>query len=372
MSSNLNDSPSSTNLSGSRSTTKIVNIGSRKSALALVQAELVVGLLTETCPGVEFPIKTVMVQGDADKTTPFLFMGDKTRGSDAGKNIWTEEMEHMLGTGELDLLVHSLKDLPTTLPQGCSLGAVVEREDPSDSLVMKAGLPYATLDQLPDGSVVGTSSTRRKALLKRFYPSLVAQECRGNIDTRLKKLDAEDSPFTSILLATAGLNRMNMQHRITALLPPVHFPYAVGQGSIGVEIRTGDDRIQKILSVIEDKPSRWRCMAERALLRHLQGGCSSPIGVVCFYEPDTVESSNMLRLTGTVIHPQGENHITASTASQVVSDAEAEALGIDVAEKLLANGANNILDQIRGVGSKNLSKPMERTFQMMEENRGSV
>jgi len=163
-----------------------------------------------------------------------------------------------------------------------------------------------------------------------------------------------------------------MQHRITALLPPAHFPYAVGQGSLGIEIRTGDDRIQKLLGAIEDKPSRWRCMAERALLRHLQGGCSSPIGVACFYEPDTAESSKLLRLTGTVIHPQGENHITASTASHVASDVEADALGIDVAEKLLSNGANHILDEIRGVGSKNLTRPMEKTFQMMEESQSSA
>lgn len=182
MSTNLNDSVTTPiNPHGSSSATKIVNIGSRKSALALVQADHVVRLLTETCPGVEFPVKTVMVRGDADKTTPFLLMGDKTHGSDAGKNIWTEEMEYMLGTGELDLLVHSLKDLPTTLPEKCSLGAVIEREDPSDALVMKPGLPYTALDQLPDGSVVGTSSTRRKALLKRFYPKLVVQECRGNM-----------------------------------------------------------------------------------------------------------------------------------------------------------------------------------------------
>jgi len=163
-----------------------------------------------------------------------------------------------------------------------------------------------------------------------------------------------------------------MQHRITAHMPPEQFPYAVGQGSLGVEIRTGDERIQKMLSVIEDKPSRWRCMAERSLLRHLQGGCSSPIGVACFYESETPEGSKMLRLTGTVIHPQGDNHITASATSHVASDAEADALGIDVAERLLENGASHILDQIRGLGSNNLSKPMEKTFQMLEAKQGAV
>jgi hydroxymethylbilane synthase len=160
---------------------RTVNIGSRKSILALIQADLVAGLLKKQNGDlIHFPIHTVMVRGDADKTTPFLQM-DKTHGTDAGKNIWTEEMEHMLGTGELDLLVHSLKDLPTALPEKCALGAVIEREDPSDSLVVKPGLSYTSFDQMPDGSVVGTSSTRRKALLKRLYPHLVAKECRGNM-----------------------------------------------------------------------------------------------------------------------------------------------------------------------------------------------
>jgi len=334
---------------------RTVNIGSRKSILALIQADLVAGLLKkQNGDRIHFPIHTVMVRGDADKTTPFLQM-DKTHGTDAGKNIWTEEMEHMLGTGELDLLVHSLKDLPTALPEKCALGAVIEREDPSDSLVVKPGLSYTSFDQMPDGSVVGTSSTRRKALLKRLYPHLVAKECRGNIDTRLKKLDADDSPFTCILLATAGLVRINRQDRITTRLDPLQFPYAVGQGALGIELRAGDERIQKLVSAIEHKPSRWRCLAERAMLRRLQGGCSSPIGVACFYNstlsPDqyrgeTASGNNALHLTGTIIHPDGSSHYTTSSTKDVHDDTEAEALGIEVAEKLLASGADTILNQI--------------------------
>jgi len=122
-----------------------------------------------------------MVRGDADKTTPFLLMADQAGKPDAAKNLWTEEMELKLCAGELDILVHSLKDLPTMLPEGCILGAVVQRTDPTDALVVKASLSYKTLDDLPDGSVVGTSSTRRKAILKRLYPKLVVKECRGNM-----------------------------------------------------------------------------------------------------------------------------------------------------------------------------------------------
>ena len=157
-----------------------LRLGTRNSKLALVQAEHVSEELTHAHPGFQFPWQTVVVRGDADKTSPFLkFAGP----SDAAKNIWTEEMEAKLCTGELDLLVHCLKDMPTRLPDTCTLGAIVHREDPTDALVMKEGLQsqYTDLAQLPRGSVVGTSSTRRKALLRYRYPHLKIEECRGNL-----------------------------------------------------------------------------------------------------------------------------------------------------------------------------------------------
>lgn len=153
-------------------------IGTRNSKLALVQAECISKALSEVHPHIKFPWQEVSVRGDVDKTSPFLkFSGP----SDAAKNIWTEEMEAKLSSGELDLLVHCLKDMPTNLPDGCILGAIVHREDPTDALVMKKNLPYTSLAELPAGSVIGTSSTRRKALLKYKYPQLVVQECRGNL-----------------------------------------------------------------------------------------------------------------------------------------------------------------------------------------------
>ena len=170
------DAPVSTDL------TKNINLGSRSSKLALVQANQASSLLSAAHPGLSFPITTVMVRGDDDKTTPFLLMASKTGGgSDAAKNLWTEEMETQLCAGDLDILVHSLKDMPMLLPPGCMLGAIVERQDSSDALLVKPGLPYTSLDQLPAGSIVGTSSTRRKALLKRKHPHLTVQECRGNM-----------------------------------------------------------------------------------------------------------------------------------------------------------------------------------------------
>lgn len=158
-----------------------VNLGTRNSKLALIQANYVSERLAAAHHGIEFPINPVMVRGDADKKTPFLLMTENAGRPDAAKNLWTEEMEIKLCLGELDFLVHCLKDLPTMLPDQCVLGAIMQRADPTDALVIKAGSPYTQLDQLPDGSIIGTSSTRRKAILKRLYPKLEVRECRGNV-----------------------------------------------------------------------------------------------------------------------------------------------------------------------------------------------
>jgi hydroxymethylbilane synthase len=168
-----------------------ISIGTRNSKLALIQATHISTLLSTAHPTLAFPVQTVLVRGDADKTSPFLSFqsqsqsqsqGNKTIASDAAKNLWTEEMEILLGKGELDLLQHCLKDMPTSLPNEYVLGAVLEREDPTDAVVMKSGWQGGVgLEDLPDGAVVGTSSTRRKALVKRLFPGLVVRECRGNV-----------------------------------------------------------------------------------------------------------------------------------------------------------------------------------------------
>ncbi|KAK2759087.1 hypothetical protein FQN54_003186 [Arachnomyces sp. PD_36] len=332
---------------------KTIKIGSRSSKLALVQADAASALLSKAHPDLTFPITTVMVAGDSDKTTPFLQFAGKTGGSDAAKNLWTEEMEIQMCAGGLDILVHSLKDLPMLLPEGCELGAVIEREDPRDSLLVKPGLPYKSLADLPHGAVVGSSSTRRKALLKKLYPHLVVQECRGNIDTRLRKLDAPDSPFSCIILATAGLNRINLQHRITAHLDPVEFPYAVGQGALGVEIRTNDERITNLLKPIEHKNSKWMCLSERAMLRKLQGGCSSPVGVNTVLKDGDGEGDGgkTIKLQGRIIHPHGTSEIIAEAEAVVSSDADAEALGQEVAQKLFDTGARELLQEIKKISN---------------------
>ncbi|KAF7177296.1 hypothetical protein CNMCM7691_005186 [Aspergillus felis] len=325
-----------------------VFIGTRNSKLALVQAERVSNALAGANPGTTFPWRTVSVSGDVDKTSPFLkFAGP----SDAAKNIWTEEMEAKLLSGELDLLVHCLKDMPTRLPVGCVLGAIVHREDPTDAFVVKESLrgQYSDLAQLPPGSVVGTSSTRRKALLALRYPQLVVEECRGNLDTRLRKLDDPNGPYAAIIVATAGLVRIDMAHRITKRLPPSEFPYAVGQGALGIEVREHELRTQTMIQRIEDPLVRKMCIAERSLLRTLQGGCSSPVAVKCTTEttePSASLSVARLRLEGTIIHPQGTSQVSAWAVADVGGDNAAEVLGAEVARRLLEDGGKALLEEI--------------------------
>ncbi|RAL01108.1 porphobilinogen deaminase [Aspergillus ibericus CBS 121593] len=333
-------------MSGTAATGQELRLGTRNSRLALVQAERVSKELAHAHPAFQFPWQTVVVRGDADKTSPFLkFAGP----SDAAKNIWTEEMEAKLCAGELDLLVHCLKDMPTRLPDTCTLGAIVHREDPTDALVIKEGLrsQYTDLAQLPRGSVVGTSSTRRKALLRYRYPHLKIEECRGNLDTRLRKLDDPEGPFSAIILATAGMVRINLHDRITKRLPPSEFPYAVGQGALGIEIRKEDTQTETMIRQIEDLPTRRICLAERSLLRTLQGGCSSPVAVHCTVEQSSPSSPAQLRLDGTIIHPHGTTLLWESATSEFRTDEEAEALGATVAQRLLENGGQALLEEIR-------------------------
>ncbi|GFF75782.1 hypothetical protein IFM53868_01670 [Aspergillus udagawae] len=325
-----------------------VFIGTRNSKLALVQAERVSNALAGANPGTTFPWRTVSVSGDVDKTSPFLkFAGP----SDAAKNIWTEEMEAKLLSGELDLLVHCLKDMPTRVPVGCVLGAIVHREDPTDAFVVKESLrgQYSDLAQLPPGSVVGTSSTRRKALLALRYPQLVVEECRGNLDTRLRKLDDPNGPYAAIIVATAGLVRIGMAHRITRRLTPSEFPYAVGQGALGIEVREHEPHTQAMIQRIEDPLVRKMCIAERSLLRTLQGGCSSPVAVNCTTETPELSASlsvARLRLEGTIIHPLGTSQVSAWAAADVGDDDAAEVLGAEVARRLLEDGGKAMLEEI--------------------------
>lgn len=230
-----------------------------------------------------FPIQTMSTAGDVNLRSPLYVIGGE------GRAIWTKELEVALKEGGVDAIVHSLKDVPTSLPEGLEIAAILEREDPRDALVVKTSLPYKSLGEMPKGSVIGTSSVRRVALLRRSYPHLVFSDVRGNINTRLAKLDAEKGPYTALVLAAAGLKRMDLWKRITAYLAAPELLHSVGQGSLAIEVRTPkagadahfdrDARIRKIVHSIGHWRATLRAEAERSLLRRLEGGCSIPLGV---------------------------------------------------------------------------------------------
>ncbi|EPQ30259.1 uncharacterized protein PFL1_02375 [Pseudozyma flocculosa PF-1] len=235
-----------------------------------------------------FPITSMSTAGDQNLRSPLYVIGGE------GKAIWTKELEVALEQGGVDAIVHCLKDVPTTLPPGLEIAAILEREDPRDALVIKQGLPYRTLDELPSGSVIGTSSIRRVAQLRRRYPHLVFSDVRGNLNTRLAKLDAPNGPYTALVLAAAGLVRLSLHHRITAFLSSPVLLYSVGQGSLAIEVRTPpegadpatnrDAKVRDLIRSIGDWRATFRAEAERSLLRELEGGCSIPVGVESRFE----------------------------------------------------------------------------------------
>jgi len=303
------------------------------------------------------------------------------------KALWTQELEVLLQNGELDLIVHSLKDMPTQLPMDLILGAVTKREDPRDAMVMKPSLlgKYKSLAELPEGSVVGTSSLRRIAQLKRFYPKLRFTSVRGNLGTRLAKLDNPESEYSAIILAVAGLNRLGMGDRITSHLSKSNggMLYAVGQGALGIETRKGDSRVEELISKIGCERTTRAALAERSLMRTLEGGCSVPIGVETEWvsrkgvlDPDVGlgvkpadeyhkltgvaetapggatsqdrgdEMTDELIMRAIVVSLDGQETAEVETRKRVTNKEEADEFGWDVAKQLVSKGADKILEAI--------------------------
>lgn len=316
----------------------MITIGGRKSELAVVQSKHVAEALQPLCPELSFPVVALSTLGDKVQTKPLYSFG--------GKSLWTKELETLLmhdleGLPKLDMIIHSLKDMPTALPEGCILGAITEREDPRDALVMPLGSSHTSLRDLADGSIVGTSSIRRSAQLKRHYPKLKFESVRGNVHTRLSKLDDPNGRYACIILAAAGLNRLNLGHRITACLNAPEMYYAVGQGALGIEIRTDDEKILKLISKINHNETFLSCLAERSLMRSLEGGCSVPIGVqTLFVAPDR------LKFTAAVFSVDGSEVVEDTIEATVTTSAEAEELGKKLAQRLIEDGARVILDAI--------------------------
>ncbi|KAK3509502.1 hypothetical protein QTP70_035155 [Hemibagrus guttatus] len=252
------------------------------------------------------------------------------------KSLFTKELENALERNEVDLVVHSLKDLPTSLPPGFTIGAVLQRENPHDAVVLHPNNAGLTLDTLPEKSVIGTSSLRRAAQLKKRFPQLEFENIRGNLNTRLKKLDEKDD-YAAIILAAAGLKRMGWESRINQVLGAEDCMYAVGQGALAVEVRAKDRDILNMVSILHHPETVLRCISERAFLKQLEGGCSVPVAVYT-------------EVKNSVVHHSAEERahvgVTANSISLTALDA-AEKLGVDLANLLLSKGAKDILTTAR-------------------------
>ncbi len=297
----------------------------------MVQTEWVRDELRRAHPQLEISIEAMATQGDKILDVALAKIGDK--------GLFTKELEAQMLLDRADIAVHSLKDLPTNLPEGLMLGCVTEREDPADALVVHAKHQDKSLATLPEGSVVGTSSLRRLAQLRHHYPQLVFKDVRGNVITRLEKLDAGE--YDCLILAAAGLGRLGLGDRIHELIDPSISLHAVGQGALGIECRLGDQGVLEQIKVLEHLPTARRCLAERAFLRQLEGGCQVPIGVNSSFEgPDT---DQQLVLTGMVAALDGKRLIRDSVRGPASNP---EALGIELALLLRSQGAGEILEQI--------------------------
>ncbi|XP_074158446.1 porphobilinogen deaminase isoform X6 [Sminthopsis crassicaudata] len=308
---------------------RVIRVGTRKSELARTQTDSVVKMLLNLYPGLQFEIVAMSTTGDKILDTALSKIGEKS--------LFTKELEYALEKNEVDLVVHSLKDLPTVLPPAFTIGAVCKRESPYDAVIFHPKYAGQTLATLPEKSVVGTSSLRRAAQLQRKYPHLEFKSIRGNLNTRLRKLD-EQQEFSAIILAAAGLQRMNWQDRIGQLLYPEECLYAVGQGALGVEVRAKDQEVLDLVRVLHDPETLLRCIAERAFLRHLEGGCSVPVAVHTVLKDGQLEDG-----------PEDDVQRVGITARHISQGAQmaAENLGISLANLLLNKGAKRILDVAR-------------------------
>ncbi len=298
-------------------------IGTRGSRLALIQAESVVDLIKRANPGLEIEIKQIVTAGDRDRSNPL----DRI-----GVDVFIKEIEDALLDGRIDIAVHSLKDVPTEIPDGLRILAVTERLNPADVLISD----NRRLDELPAGSKIGTGSLRRTAQLAGCRLGLLACPIRGNIDTRLRKVAAGE--FDGIILAAAALIRLGWQHKITEYLPLDSFLPAAGQGTLAIEARQDDREIADIVSPTNHQPT-WRSItAERAFLEELGSGCRAPIGVLGMTDNDTY------KLDAMVASPDGREVKRASVEDNALSPQE---LGIRLAQKLLAMGADKLIKEAR-------------------------
>ena len=304
-----------------------LKIASRRSKLAMVQTLWVKEQLENYIPDLEVSIEAMATQGDKILDVALAKIGDK--------GLFTKELEAQMLAGQADIAVHSLKDLPTNLPTGLKLGCITKREDPADALVVNKKNECYTLESLPAGSIVGTSSLRRLAQLRHNFPHLNFRDIRGNVITRIEKLDSGE--YDCIILAAAGLKRLGFKSRIHQIIPNKISLHAVGQGALGIECKSDDKKVLEIINVLEDKPTSQRCLAERSFLRELEGGCQVPIGV------NSSIKEEKLFLSGMVSSIDGLRLIKDQSIGNIN---DPEGVGKDLAEKLKLQGADKILSEI--------------------------
>ena len=329
-----------------------LNIATRQSPLALWQAEHIRDRLLALYPEMTINLLKIVTKGDKILDTPLAKIG--------GKGLFVKELEQALYNKDADIAVHSLKDVPMQLPEGLTLGVYCKRAAPTDAFVSNT---YDSIDALPQGAIVGTSSLRRQCQIKAYRPDLQIKTLRGNVGTRLSKLDAGE--YDAIILATSGLQRIELDERIRGELDIDACLPAVGQGALAIECREGDDAVLQLLAPLNDNKARIRLIAERALNRHLEGGCQVPIAAYAVLqtadetEDDRAKNTengnnddgNILWLRGRVGQADGSELLKAEkritlTGNQDEQETQANQLGIDVADMLLADGAGAILSAI--------------------------
>lgn len=303
---------------------KKIIIATRKSQLAMWQAEFVKAELEQAHENLEVEFLAITTRGDKILDSPLAKIG--------GKGLFVKELEHAMLEGQADIAVHSMKDVPMHFPEGLCLGPICEREDPRDAFISNT---YSTLDDLPEGAVVGTSSLRRQCQVQQARPDLVIKSLRGNVNTRLAKLDAGE--FDAIILAAAGMIRLEMPERIRSFMAPELSLPACGQGAVGIELRSDDAETAALLSVLHHQQTSIQVTAERAMNTRLNGGCQVPIAG--FAEID----GEVIKMRGLVGSVDGAQMLYASGEAPL---ADAEALGVRIADDLLSQGAAEILAAI--------------------------
>jgi len=298
-----------------------LRIATRKSPLAMWQAEHVSHMLRQAHPGLQVELVRMSTQGDKILDTPLAKIG--------GKGLFVKELEQGMLEGQADVAVHSMKDVPVELPKGLHLAVILEREDPRDAFVSNR---YTTIDKLPEGSVVGTSSLRRQCQIAESRPDLKIAPLRGNVNTRLRKLD--EGEFDAVVLAAAGLKRLGFIKRIACSLTPDQSLPAIGQGAIGIECRADDDWVNRLIAPLHHEETAICVQAERAMNNRLMGGCQVPIA------GHAILNHDRLHMRGLVGEPDGSRIMRAEISGPA---SEAASLGTELAENLLGQGADQVL-----------------------------